>query len=551
MPAAPVKPEAPADQGQPAIPSPPEATKEAPDADPSPSPSPKRKSATQEAPETSSPAAEAPHVAAGQAAISKRATALKLRPLNDFRCTLKNNGCVRTYTDAAGNGKVAIYWTAASGAHAVDLKHSIYKTYRDAKFENGKYGYPVADMTVRSDKSATQRFQGGTITYTPAHIVAGKKAIDAKAKKLKLVAVNDLNCRLVGNGCVRTYAPSANSSQRVAIYWTAKTGARSMDLQHRIYKKFKASGYERGTMGYPTSDPKCGLKAKGCVQTFQNGTVAYSSSTGARILTAQMNHSWKARGSQNGKLGYPMQDAVKRSGKTTQVFQGGSLVAARVGAVMYPKNECWAIGAGKTRYAHGWANRISFTIAEKYGTAKASFVNCVRIGSIYKQEWKTGKATVGLKGFKRPGVASGHTQYRWSPQGSFTVHEAFGEGNPGTDLKYKKLNKKSRWSGTRGSSYNKYYESGSVGYERWPDENMWFYMRLPTGDYRQGAVIDYNRGPGQKIKQGAGFAIFLHANPVPTAGCIALELKNVVRYLKTADPGDRIIMGVRKDIFKA
>lgn len=116
-------------------------------------------------------------------------------------------------------------------------------------------------------------------------------------------------------------------------------------------------------------------------------------------------------------------------------------------------------------------------------------------------------------GFKRPGVASGHTQYRWFPQGSFTVHEAFGEGNPGTDLKYKKLNKKSRWSGTLGPSYNKSYESRSVGYERWPDENMWFCMRLPTGDHRQGTVIDYNRGPGQKIRQGQGFAIFLHANP--------------------------------------
>ena len=167
-----------------------------------------RKSATQQTPETSSPAPEPPHVAAGQAAISKKAAAQKLTPVNDFRCTLKDNGCVRTYTDAAGKAKIAIYWTAVSGAHAVDLKHSIYKTYRDAKFENGKYGYPVADMTVRSDKSATQRFQGGTISYTPAHIVAGKKAIDAKAKKLKLVAVGDLNCRLVGNGCVRTYAPS-------------------------------------------------------------------------------------------------------------------------------------------------------------------------------------------------------------------------------------------------------------------------------------------------------------------------------------------------------
>jgi L,D-peptidoglycan transpeptidase YkuD (ErfK/YbiS/YcfS/YnhG family) len=288
-----------------------------------------------------------------------------------------------------------------------------------------------------------------------------------------------------------------------------------------------------------------------CSQKFETGNVVYTPATRAQIVAGQFLVQWNKEGSFKGKLGYPLQPAKSRGGKATQVFQGGSLVAQTSGATIFPKNECWALGAGKTRYKHSYADRISFTIAEKYGTYNASFINCVRVGAVYKQEWKTKKATVGLKGFKRPGVASGHTRYRWSPQGSFTVHEAFGEGNPGTDLKYKKLNKKSRWSGTRGSSYNKYYEARSIGFERWPDENMWFFMRLPTGDYRQGAVIDYNRGPGQNIKQGDGFAIFLHANPVPTAGCVALELKNVVRYLKTADRGDRIIMGVRKDIFKA
>jgi len=545
----------------------------------------------------------------GELAIDERARQLGYVPHNGFNCGISGGGCVRTHTySATSTARIAIYWSAATGARAVDLDHAIGREFRDAGWQGGKLGYPASDMaTGLKGKGALQSFQHGKIAYSPAagaHVVAepflaawqkqgnqdgslgypkgpartsagvlhqpyqggvlvsgssgvrvekthvfyGKQALDARAKQLSYVPVNGYNCNLVGAGCVRTYKYSSTSSARVALYWTATTGARVVNLKHAVGRKYTATRYERGAMGYPTADMKCGLRGSGCVQTFQKGQISYSPAAGAHTMSAQILNSWKARGSQNGSLGYPIQDSAYRSGKTTQVFQGGSLVAANTGAVMYPKNECWALGAHKTRYAHHWKDRISFAIAEKYGTYKASFINCVRVGSVYRQEWKTTKATVGLKGFKKPGVASGHTMYRWSPQGSFSVTEAFGEGNPGTKLQYRKLNPRSQWSGTLGSGYNKYFESS---FNRWPDEQMYNIMRAPTGDYRQGAVINYNRPPDSAIKQGAGFAIFLHANAVPTYGCIALDLSNVTRYLKTAKPGDRIVMGVRADIFKS
>ncbi|NKX50557.1 hypothetical protein HER39_08245 [Arthrobacter deserti] len=345
---------------------------------------------------------------------------------------------------------------------------------------------------------------------------------------------------------MRSYQQSG-SGKRVSIYWTAGTRARAVHPGHAVGKKYWAATTVYGKLGYPTSDLKPGQEAGGAVQYFQKGRIAYPPATGAQILTGQILTEWKKRGGRTGKLGYPLQPAKTRDAPTTQVFQGGSLVAPRSGADYYPKNECWALGAGKTRYRHGYASRVSFAIAEKYGTYKAGFINCRRVGAVYVQAWKTATATVGLKGFRKPGVPSGHTAHRWSPQGSYTVTEAFGEGNPGTGLSYRKLNPRSRWSGTPGSSYNKYYESASPFFERWPDENLWNIMR--AGDYRQSVVINYNRGPGQQVRQGHGFAIFLHAHPVATFGCIALELKNVSRYLKTAQKGDRIVMGVRKDIF--
>ncbi|MCG2620761.1 hypothetical protein LVY72_02410 [Arthrobacter sp. I2-34] len=382
----------------------------------------------------------------------------------------------------------------------------------------------------------------------PAYITAGRKAIAAKATALKLVAAGNLKCALPQQGCARTYT-SRSSSKTMRIYWTAATGAHAVHRSHAVGRKYGAADTVYGKLGYPTSEMKTGIKANGAIQSFQKGQIAYSPASGAQTLTGQVLAEWTKRGGRNGTLGYPLQYAKSRDGKTTQVFQGGSLIARKSGAAYYPKNECWALGAGKTRYQHGYASRVSFAIAEKYGTHKADFINCRRIGSVYVQAWETPTATVGLKGFKKPGVPSGHTANRWSPQGSYSVTEAFGEGNPGTGLGYRTLNPRSRWSGTPGSSYNKYYDAASPFFERWPDENLWNIMR--GGDYRQAVVINYNRGPGQKIRQGQGFAIFLHAKPVPTFGCIALDLKNVTKYLKTAQKGDLVIMGVRKDIFKA
>lgn len=210
-------------------------------------------------------------------------------------------------------------------------------------------------------------------------------------------------------------------------------------------------------------------------------------------------------------------------------------------------NPCTALNQKKVRYNPGKAKRVSFAIAESYGSYRATFTNCVKSGKTWKKEWQTA-ATVGLRGFKKPGVPSGHTGNRWSPQGMFSVTEAFGSENPGTKLSYRKLNPRSRWSGTAGSSYNKYYLDKSASHRRWPDENL--YRIMKAGDYRQAVVINYNRPPDTRIKQGAGFAIFLHTHVVPTWGCIAIGYGPLVKYVKNARKGDQIIMGVRRDIFR-
>ena len=234
-------------------------------------------------------------------------------------------------------------------------------------------------------------------------------------------------------------------------------------------------------------------------------------------------------------------------GECLQTFHGGLIGWTRLGGTtVYAMSECNTLNTGRSVYGANGSSRVTFAIAEAYGQYRVKVLNCFKVAGLFVPQWIT-DGTAGASGFKPPGVPSGPTRYNYSPTGSYTVTEAFGLGNPGTALPYTTLNPNSRWGGNPWTpTYNKYFESSSwVGY----DENMWYFATRSTHDYRQGAVINYNRPPDSEIVQDAGFAIFLHMNKVPTAGCIALDDWAVVDFLQRSRPGDRIVMGVRSALF--
>ncbi|MEX5236260.1 L,D-transpeptidase family protein [Kocuria arenosa] len=411
-------------------------------------------------------------------------------PVDDESCLLTGGGCRQSFSKAR-----TIYWSASTGARTVHTRGAIGHKWALGGREAGAYGYPTTDEV----------------------------------------------CGPAG-GCRQSFAGART------IYWTSSTGARTVNTRGAIGHKWALGGREAGTYGHPTTDEVCGLAGGGCRQSFtRSHTIYWSSGTGARAVRTNgaIGLRWIATGRERGSLGYPVTDEVG-SGTVHQKFQRGLVTWSRAtGARTHLfRGECHHLNTGRSVQPTRNAARVSLTIAEGYGRSQATFVNCVRIGGSYVEEWRT-SAYVGASGFKRPGVPSGHTQYLFSPQGSYSVTESFGVYNPGTALPYRQLNPNSRWGGRLGTLYNKYFES--TGYT-WPDENMWYFSL--SGDYRLGVVINYNRPPDSSIVQGNGFAIFLHANKKPTAGCIALHEHEVARYMRTARPGDRIIMGVRADLFR-
>lgn len=138
----------------------------------------------------------------------------------------------------------------------------------------------------------------------------------------------------------------------------------------------------------------------------------------------------------------------------------------------------------------------------------------------------TTKAYIGRNGMKINRRRGDYT----TPIGCFTFTYAFGtHQNPGTQLTYQKLNKKSYWY----YGNNTYKESTHV----LPGEYL---MKSPQA-YEYALFINFNEHA--KVKK-AGGAIFLHcySRKPYTAGYVAMPRMLMKRYMKTIQPQAKIIM---------
>lgn len=461
-------------------------------------------------------------------------------PVGTETCDSSGAGCSQQFQ------RGLIIWVAGSGTSAV---HEPYLSVWAASGKAaGRLGYPVGNEVCSTNGSGcAQQFQKGYIAWVPGvgtTLLAGVYATTwshhgGAAGPLGYPVAPEA-CGLVKLGCFQQFAKGA-------IYWNSGNGAYPVYGGYsQIWSKY---GREGGRLGYPVSSEKCGLAGSGCVQSFQGGYVYWAAGIGFHSVYGVYGQVWGSKRAQDGALGYPVSEEECQSTSCTQRFEGGWIqwIAGQGAGHRYSEwGYCRALNVGATKYSGGGAARVAFAVSQGYGTTPVTFTNCVKRDGRYVHDW-TAAGYAGESGFARPGAATGPTTGKYSPTGSYSFTLAFGLSNPGTSLPYQTLNPYSRWGGRLNSNYNKYFESSA---DIFPDENMWYYATRPSGDYRQGAVINYNRPPDSEIVMNAGFAIFLHANPVPTWGCISLTESNVVRFLRTASSGDRLIMGVSNDVFE-
>lgn len=181
----------------------------------------------------------------------------------DTVCGLRNGGCFRAYQGGI------IMWSPATGAQ-LSLSGPVRDAWARSGYENGQMGYPVSGLV----------------------------------------------CGLKGNGCFQNYEGGS-------IMWSPASGA-SLVPFGAIREYWAAKGYENGGLGYPLSNQTCGLKNGGCFQLFQAGSVLWSPSTGAHLVTAgPLLEAWSRAGYENGLLGYPTADSACTATDCTQDFAGG------------------------------------------------------------------------------------------------------------------------------------------------------------------------------------------------------------------------------------
>jgi hypothetical protein len=167
----------------------------------------------------------------------------------------------------------AIYWSPRTDAHPVI--GSILEAYRAHGYERGRLGYPTTgEIALRG--GAVSGFQGGY------------------------------------------------------VYWSPRTGAHAVG--GAILGAYGAHGQERGPLGYPTSN-EIALTG-GAVNRFQGGSVYWSPRTGAHPVIGALLAAYGARGYERGALGYPTSDPHPVAGGTRVDFERGSLTLRPDGEVV-------------------------------------------------------------------------------------------------------------------------------------------------------------------------------------------------------------------------
>ncbi|SDC82350.1 Glucose/arabinose dehydrogenase, beta-propeller fold, partial [Prauserella marina] len=177
------------------------------------------------------------------------------------------------YYQGYANG--GLYWTAATGTH--EVHGSIYRQYL-ALGGHARFGPPTTDETKTPDGVGRFNHFAGT----PGTLVA-------------------------------------------SVYWTPSTGAHG--IWGSIRAKWAALQWERGPLGYPTTDESTTPDGVGKYNHFSKaGSVYWTPGTGAHEVYGAIRVRWKALGWERSYLRYPTSGEFAVAGGRRNNFQGGYIV---------------------------------------------------------------------------------------------------------------------------------------------------------------------------------------------------------------------------------
>ena len=108
------------------------------------------------------------------------------------------------------------------------------------------------------------------------------------------------------------------------MFWSAATGAHV--VRGAILVKYKALGASSGALGYPTSDQLATPDKIGAYNHFSGGSLYWTKVLGAHEILNAIQAKWGALGWERGRLGYPTTDEFAVAGGRRSTFQHGFIV---------------------------------------------------------------------------------------------------------------------------------------------------------------------------------------------------------------------------------
>lgn len=166
-----------------------------------------------------------------------------------------------------------------------------------------------------------------------------------------------------------------NTFENGSIYWSASTGAHP--VSGSVLQAWGRIGWENSPLGFPSSDV-IATRQGGSVQRFQGGLV-YSSTAGTHVVRGAIESRFAGQGWENGGLGYPSTSETALRGGAYNHFQNGSVYWTPAGGAQVVK------GSIRDRWsALGWENSmLGYPVSEEVSARGGGVVQRFESGLVY------------------------------------------------------------------------------------------------------------------------------------------------------------------------
>jgi len=253
-------------------------------------------------------------------------------PTGNADTRLRNSGSWQPFQNGA------LYASASTGAHVL-LNGSIRQLWIAQDYEKGPLGYPRSEVaTGLRDGGSWQDFENGAVYSGPPGTFA---ILNGRIRERwiqlgwETTVPTSLGYPTGRMDVGLRDGGSWQAFEKGAIYSSTRAGTHVL-LNGPIRDLWIAQDYEKGALGYATTELVTGLRDGGSWQGFENGAV-YSSSNGTyAILSGKIRERWEQLGWENPtptSLGYPVtrMDRALRDGGSWQGFEKGAIYSSVAG----------------------------------------------------------------------------------------------------------------------------------------------------------------------------------------------------------------------------